>query len=112
MGELVSIPLWLFVPIAAFALWSLTDRLLIPSGRWLLRRRLNRLIDTVNRRLDVEIKPIQLTKRQVLSERLVHDPQVVAAAHEHARANKLPREVAITGVQGEAGEDGLAIKDH
>ena len=34
-----------------FALWSLLDRLLIPSGRWFLRRRLNRLIDRVNRRL-------------------------------------------------------------
>jgi len=42
-------------------LWSLLDRLLIPSGRWFLRRRLNRLIDRVNRRLDVEIKPFQLT---------------------------------------------------
>jgi glycerol-3-phosphate O-acyltransferase len=98
MGEPVSVPLWLFLPIAAFALWSLLDRLLIPSGRWLLRRRLNRLIDSVNRRLDVEIKPFQLTKRQVLIDRLVWDPLVVAAANEHARANNLPREVAMTEV--------------
>ena len=44
MGEPVTVPLWLFVAILAFALWSLLDRLLIPSGRWFLRRRLNRLI--------------------------------------------------------------------
>ena len=98
MGEPVSVPLWLFLPIAAFALWSLIDLLLIPSGRWLLRRRLNRLIDSVNRRLDVEIKPFQLTKRQVLIDRLVYDPQVVAAANDYARANNLPREVAMTEV--------------
>ena len=98
MGEPVSVPLWLFLPIAAFALWSLIDRLLIPSGRWLLRRRLNRLIDSVNRRLDVEIKLFQLTKRQVLIDRLVYDPQVVAAANDYARANNLPREVAMTEV--------------
>ena len=54
MSDPVTVPLWLFLPIAAFALWSLLDRLLIPSGRWFLRRRLNRLIDRVNRRLDVE----------------------------------------------------------
>ena len=72
MGEPVSVPLWLFVAIAAFAAWSLVDRLLIPSGRWFLRRRLNRLIDRVNQRLDVEIKPFQLTKRQVLIDRLVY----------------------------------------
>ena len=95
MGEPVTVPLWLFVPIAAFALWSLLDRLLIPSGRWFLRRRLNRLIDTVNRRLDVEIRPFQLTKRQVLIDRLIYDPQVVAAANDYARENKIPREVAM-----------------
>src|SRR5437588_12177832 len=99
MGDPVTVPLWLFLPIAAFALWSLLDRLLIPSGRWLLRRRLNRLIDRVNRRLDVEIKPFQLTKRQVLIDRLVYDPQVVAAANEHARATNLPRELAMAEVQ-------------
>ena len=104
MSEPVAVPLWLFVAIAAFALWSLIDRLLIPSGRWLLRRRLNRLIDTVNRRLDVEIKPFQLTKRQVLIDRLVYDSQVVAAANEHARVNNLPREVAMAEVQRYARE--------
>jgi hypothetical protein len=95
MGEPVSVPLWLFLAIVVFALWALLDRLLIPSGRWFLRRRLNRLIDRVNRGLAVEIKPFQLTKRQVLIDRLVYDPQVVAAANEHARTANLPREVAM-----------------
>jgi glycerol-3-phosphate O-acyltransferase len=104
MGEPVTVPLWLFLPIAAFALWSLLDRLLIPSGRWFLRRRLNRLIDRVNRRLDVEIKPFQLTKRQVLIDRLVYDPQVVTAANDYARANNMPREAAMTEVHRYARE--------
>ena len=104
MGEPVTVPLWLFLPIAAFALWSLLDRLLIPSGRWFVRRRLNRLIDRVNRRLAVEIKPFQLTKRQVLIDRLVYDPQVVAAANDYARANNVPREVAMTEVHRYARE--------
>ena len=104
MGEPVTLPLWLFVAILAFALWSLLDRLLIPSGRWFLRRRLNRLIDRVNRRLAVEIKPFQLTKRQVLIDRLVYDPQVVAAANEHARTHNVPREVAMTEVHRYARE--------
>ena len=104
MGEPVFVPLWLFVALTAFALWSLLDRLLIPSARWFLRRRLNRLIDRVNRRLDVEIKPFQLTKRQVLIDRLVYDPQVVAAANEHARTQNLPREIAMAEVQRYARE--------
>lgn len=104
MGEPVAVPLWLLLAIAAFAAWSLVDRLLIPSVRWLLHRRLNRLIDTVNRRLDVEIKPFQLTKRQVLIDRLVYDPPVVEAANEYARANNLPRDVAMAEVRRYARE--------
>ena len=104
MDSPVTVPLWLFLPIAAFALWSLIDRLLIPSGRWFLSRRLNRLIDRLNRRLDVEIKPFQLTKRQVLIDRLVYDPQVVAAANDYARANNMPREAAMTEVHRYARE--------
>lgn len=104
MGEPVTVPLWLFVAILAFALWALLDRLLIPSGRWFLRRRLNRLIDRVNRRLAVEIKPFQLTKRQVLIDRLIYDPQVVAAANEQARIQGVPREVAMTEVHRYARE--------
>jgi glycerol-3-phosphate O-acyltransferase len=104
MGEPVTVPLWLFVAIVVFALWSLLDRLLIPSGRWFVRRRLNRLIDRVNQKLAVEIKPFQLTKRQVLIDRLVYDPQVVAAANDHARANNVPREVAMVEVRRYARE--------
>jgi glycerol-3-phosphate O-acyltransferase len=104
MGEPVTVPLWLFVAIVVFALWSLLDRLLIPSGRWFVRRRLNRLIDRVNQKLAVEIKPFQLTKRQVLIDRLVYDPQVVAAANDHARATNVPREVAMVEVRRYARE--------
>jgi glycerol-3-phosphate O-acyltransferase len=104
MGEPVTVPLWLFVAIVVFALWSLIDRLLIPSGRWFVRRRLNRLIDRVNQKLAVEIKPFQLTKRQVLIDRLVYDPQVVAAANDHARATNVPREVAMIEVRRYARE--------
>jgi glycerol-3-phosphate O-acyltransferase len=104
MSEPVAVPLWLLLAIAAFALWSLVDRLLVPSVRWLLRRRLNRLIDTVNRRLAVEIKPFQITKRQVLIDRLVYDSHVVEAANEHARANHLPRDVVMAEVRRYARE--------
>ena len=104
MEQAVTVPLWLFLPIAAFALWSLLDRLLIPGGRWFLRRRLNRLIESVNRRLDVEIKPFQLTKRQVLIDRLVYDPQVVTAANDYARAANIPRQAAMAEVSRYARE--------
>ncbi len=104
MGEPIAVPLWLFLPIALFAAWSLLDRLLIPSGRWFLRRRLNRLIERVNRRLQIGIQPFQLTKRQVLIDRLIYDPLVVEAANEHAAEQKIPREAAMAQVHRYAHE--------
>jgi glycerol-3-phosphate O-acyltransferase len=104
MSEPVTLPLWLFLPLAVFALWSLLDRLLIPSVRWFLRRRLNRLIDRVNTRLDIKIQPFQLTRRRVLIDRLVYDPQVAAAVDQHARETNRPREVLIADVQRYARE--------
>ena len=40
----------------------------------------------------------------MLIDRLVYDPQVVAAADDYARANNVPREVAMTEVQRYARE--------
>src|SRR4029078_6898247 len=64
----------------------------------LCRSRVSGVLAGVSRRLDVDIKPFQLTKRQVLIDRLVYDPQVVAAANDYAPANNLPREGARTEV--------------
>ena len=104
MNEPVTVPLWLFAAIGAFALWSVLDRLLIPSTRWFLRGRVNRLIGRINRRLDIEIKPFQLTRRQVLIDRLLYDPQVLAAASEHARAGNMPQDAAMLRARRYASE--------
>jgi glycerol-3-phosphate O-acyltransferase len=73
--------------------WAVLDRILIPSTRWFLRRRINRVIDEISTRLDIQIKPFQLTKRQVLIDRLVYDPGVIEAVQEKAKAQNCPREV-------------------
>ena len=67
-GE-VTISLWLFVLLVAVAVIAVLDRVLIPSSRWFLRRRINRVIEEIGTRLDIEIRPFQLTKRQVLVDR-------------------------------------------
>jgi glycerol-3-phosphate O-acyltransferase len=94
MGTPVVLPLWLFLLIMAFAVWALAERVLVPSVRWVLRRRINRVIDEVNTRLDISIRPFQLTKRQVLIDRLVYDPKVLEAMQAYAAEQKMPREVA------------------
>jgi len=72
--------------------------------RWYLRRRVNRVIAEINTRLNIGIRPFQLTKRQVLIDRLIYDPKVMEALEAYAQENKLPRELAQVEVQRYARE--------
>ncbi len=84
---------WQFWLLVAFAALALLSHFLLPSIRWLLRRRINRLIDKVNKKLDIEIRPFQLTKRKVLLDRLVFDPEVMKAIEDYAQQEDMPREL-------------------
>jgi glycerol-3-phosphate O-acyltransferase len=89
-----TVPLWLLIALVVLSTWALLDRLLIPSVRWYLHRRVNRAIDQINTRLNIHIRPFQLTKRQVLIDRLAYDPKVIEALHEYAQQRNVPRDVA------------------
>ena len=93
MGDQITISLWVFLLLVVVALIAILDRVLIPSTRWFLRRRINRVIDEIGTRLDIEIRPFQLTKRQVLIDRLAFDPYVMQAMQEYAQAHDMPLEV-------------------
>ena len=84
--------------------WAVLDRVLIPSTRWFLRRRINRVIDEISTRLDIQIKPFQITKRNVLIDRLVYDPEVIAAIQQNAVERECPREVVLAEVVSYARE--------
>jgi glycerol-3-phosphate O-acyltransferase len=98
MTSTVSLPLWLFVVIALFAAWAVMERLMVPSVRWFLRQRTNRVIEEINTRLPIEIPQFNLTRRQVLIDRLMYDPRVQEAAEAFARERQMPREVAMERV--------------
>ena len=93
MSGQVTISIWLFIILIAVCAWAILERVLIPSSRWLIRRRINRVIDEISSRLDIQIKPFQLTKRQVLIDRLVYDPKVLEAVQQTARERECPREI-------------------
>ena len=86
MGGSITIPFWLFIVLAGFAGWAMLVLLLAPGMRWYFRRRINTVIRQIGTRLDVELPSFKLTRRQVLIDRLFHDPKVQAAAA--ARANE------------------------
>jgi len=93
MNSQITISIWLFIFFLAVAVWAVLYRVLIPSTRWFLRRRINRVIDEIGARLDIQIKPFQITKRQVLIDRLVYDPEVLEAIQQKAVERNRPREV-------------------
>lgn len=104
MTSTVEMPLWLAVVIGALAAWAALDRLLVPSVRWVIRGRVNRVLDELDTRLRIRVQPFKLTKRAVLIDRLMYDPEVLAALDEHARAEEMPREVAMARVRRYAEE--------
>ena len=88
----------------AFALWAVIDFLFIPGARWVVRRRVNRVIDELNTRLQLQIPAFQQTKRQVLIDRLTYDPKVMEAVEAVAQESHVPREVLIRKVERYARE--------
>jgi glycerol-3-phosphate O-acyltransferase len=89
----ITLSIWVFIILIGIAMWAVLDRVLIPSTRWFLRRRINRVIDEISTRLDIQIKPFQITKRQVLIDRLVYDPQVIEAIQQEAVLRECSREI-------------------
>jgi glycerol-3-phosphate O-acyltransferase len=104
MRGTVSLPTWLALLLAVLAAWAALDRLLLPGARWVLRRRVNRVLEELNTRLKIRIQPFKLTKREVLIDRLLYDPQVQQAAEAHARDDDMPREIAMRRVGSYARE--------
>ncbi len=94
MTASVELPLWLLIIIVLFALVMVLDRILLPSVRWLLRRKVNKIIGEVNDKLSIQIRSFQLTRKQTLVDRLVFDEQVFAAIKSYAKENDMPMEVA------------------
>jgi glycerol-3-phosphate O-acyltransferase len=93
MSDPVVMPFWLVFVLVAFAAIAFLDRLAMPSVRWYLRRRFNRAIQRLNEHLQLEIQPFKLTQRRVMIDRLAHDPKVMEAVIEEAKAEGVPPEV-------------------
>ncbi|MDT8853977.1 1-acyl-sn-glycerol-3-phosphate acyltransferase [Paracoccaceae bacterium Fryx2] len=95
MTGTVEIPFWLLALVLVLAAIAALDRIVGPSLRWFLRRRLERLVTRLNTRLERPIQPFRLLRRQDMIVRLLHDPKVMAAVVDHAHATGVPESVAF-----------------
>ena len=71
MFRTVELPLWLLVLILLFAAVTFASHFLFPSVRWFLRRRAERLVAELNRRLHRPIQPFKLLNRTDMIQRLI-----------------------------------------
>ncbi len=94
MEHTITLPYWLFTLLLIFAVFLILDRILLPGMRWYLRRRVNRVIKEVNTRLDIEIRPFQLTRKQALIDQLIFDDKVIEAIKDYAKEHNMPSEIA------------------
>jgi len=90
MNEQIAIPYWTFVLLVALAGWAVLVMLLAPGMRWFFRRRINTVIRQIGDRLQVELPSFKLTRRQVLIDRVFHDPKIQIAAAASAQASGEP----------------------
>ncbi|WP_435164269.1 1-acyl-sn-glycerol-3-phosphate acyltransferase [Falsirhodobacter sp. 1013] len=104
MTATVELPVWLLVLVLAFAIVAALDRVLVPSARWYLRRRMERVVARLNLRLDRPIEPFKLMRRQDMILRLVHDPAISAAVARSARSTQTREDVVLERARAYARE--------
>jgi glycerol-3-phosphate O-acyltransferase len=104
MTATVELPLWLVIVVLALATVAALDRIIGPGLRWFLRRRMERAVEELNKRLDRPIQPFKLMRRQDQVIRLVHDSQVMEAVDAYAREQGVPHNVAFAKAQNYARE--------
>ena len=95
MTRTVTLPLWLFLLIIAFALTAFASHFLFPSVRWFFRRRMEVMVARLNRRLDRPIQPFKLMERHDMIVRLTHDPKVAEAIAAEAALSHEPETVLL-----------------
>ena len=104
MNHPVTVPLWLLILILVFAGVTLASHFLFPSVRWFFRKRMERVVVRLNKRLKRPIEPFKLALRHDMIQRLIYDPQVAQAILDHAISNKVPEAVAFELAQRYARE--------
>lgn len=95
MSASVEMPVWLLIVILLFAGVTFASHFLFPSVRWFFRKRAERVIAHLNKRLERPIQPFKLATRYDMIQRLIYDPTVLRAIAAHAASEGIPENVAF-----------------
>ncbi len=95
MTQTIALPVWLLILILLFAAVTASTHLLFPSVRWFFRRRAERLVGELNKRLERPIQPFKLLRRQDMIQRVIYDPEVVREVGDYATRLGVREDVAF-----------------
>lgn len=104
MTSTVTLPSWIFLLLLLLASYAVIMSVLFPSVRWFFRRRLNKTVDRLNSSLQIKIRPLQSSKRQVLIDQLMFDQEIIALIEEQSQSDNIPRAVLQQKVKNYARE--------
>jgi len=104
MFRTVELPIWALILILLFAAVTFASHFLFPSVRWFFRRRMERVVARLNKRLERPIEPFKLAERHDMIQRLIYDPKVAQAIVDHARDEGVPENVAFESARRYARE--------
>jgi glycerol-3-phosphate O-acyltransferase len=85
MTDPIALPAWLLGLLGLLAAWAALEHLVLPVLRWLLHRRSEAVLQELGSRLQVEIPPLKLARREMMIERLRVDDRVHEAARREAQ---------------------------
>ena len=104
MFTTIDVPVWALLLFGLFAALSILERVIGPSIRWFFRKRAERVVARLNKRLQRPIEPFKLARRHDMIQRLKYDPEVAEAIVEHAKTEGLREDVAFEMVERYARE--------
>lgn len=104
MFETVAIPVWAILLIGLFAALSVLERVIGPSVRWFFRKRAERVVGELNKRLARPIQPFKLARRTDMIQRLKYDPEIAEAIQQYAQEEAVREDVAFEQVERYARE--------
>src|SRR5437899_13032307 len=87
-GTEIAVPLWLLALLVCLAAWALASRVVLPLWRGYVRRQDERVLEELGGTQKLRIEPFRLTRRDLLVDRLVNDPEVQDAIDAAAAAGQ------------------------
>ena len=104
MFTTVELPIWALILMGLLAAVTAASHLLFPSVRWFFRRRAERVVSRLNRRLARPIQPFKLAQRHDMIQNVLYDPEVIRAVNDYADQMGVPDNVAFETAQRYARE--------